>query len=197
MVQDVIYSKLFIVDSAAKRYNVLVWMHKYSVAKTPHGKHQLLALRLQGDVPIPHPCGASLSPRPWGSPPSAASPRRVFLPCSVDGSCIFMHPNRVFAVESKLNLWQAVFTFKMLSASASVRQCAYSLVFNRWVLKNRSAAVRIFIYYHRGAVVQRFSMSACQAGDRGFKSRRLRHLSLFGIPVPSGAGWRLPVSVIK
>ena len=93
-----------ITDSTAKRYNVLVWMHKYSVAKTPHGKHQLLVLRLQGDVPIPHPCGASLSPRPWGSPPSAASPRRVFLPCSVDGSCIFMHPNRVFAVESSMKL---------------------------------------------------------------------------------------------
>ncbi len=48
--------------------------NKYSVARTPHGKHLLLVLRLQGDVPIPHPCGASLSPRPWGSPPSAASP---------------------------------------------------------------------------------------------------------------------------
>ena len=40
---------------------MLVWMHKYSVAKTLHGKHQLHALRLQGDVPIPHPCKESLS----------------------------------------------------------------------------------------------------------------------------------------
>ena len=120
-----IHNSKLIIDSTAKSYNVLVWMHKYSVAKTPHGKHQLLVLRLQGDVPIPHPCRASLSPRPWGSPPSAASPRRVFLPCSVDGSCIFMHPNRVFAVESILQYLSPFFPTPFTKLSYAVILKAY------------------------------------------------------------------------
>ncbi len=70
-------------------------MHKYSVTKTPPGQHQLLVSRLKGVVPIRVRAQCHSHPIRGARPLPPLRLRRVMLQATSDGSCIFMHPNRV------------------------------------------------------------------------------------------------------
>lgn len=80
----------------------MVWLNKYYVARTPHGKHNCLSSASRGTFRFHIRAGRHYLPV-RGARPFATSLHRMFLPSSVNGSIIFFNPKLVFAAKSSLD----------------------------------------------------------------------------------------------